>query len=160
MISNSDYWNSLTMFNLSFRLIGSSLFNISNYFMCPINNSKDTIYKGPSLYYVRVFWGFLVPPTPYVRTLHKVRENCHFIDHPPTLIASRNIKMVPKEIRNSRESHLFFGNLAIYGACKAWATLRGHSTTKYVDKKFRGNFSPFNLSQRWKIINIFSPNLK
>ena len=53
--------------------------------MCPINNSKDTIYK---------------------------------------------------EIRNSRESRLFFGNLAIYGACKAWATLRGHSTTKYVDKKF------------------------
>ena len=101
----TTYWNSLTMLNLSVRLIGSYLFNISNYFMCPINNSKDTIYKGPSLYYVRVFWGFLVPPTPYVRTLHKVRENCHFLDHPPTPIALRNIKMVPKEIRNSRESH-------------------------------------------------------
>ena len=60
------------MLNLSFRLIGSSLFNISNYFMCPINNSKDTIYK---------------------------------------------------EIWNSRESHLFLGNLAIYGSCKAWATI-------------------------------------
>jgi hypothetical protein len=33
------------------------------------------------------------PPT-YVRTfsLHKVRENCHFLDHPPTL---RSIKMAP-----------------------------------------------------------------
>ena len=42
--------------------------------------------KGPSLYYVRVFLGFLEPPTPCVRTfsLHKVRENYHFLDHPPT----------------------------------------------------------------------------
>ena len=36
------------------------------------------------------------PPT-YVRTflLHKVRENCHFLDHPPTPISLRNIKMAP-----------------------------------------------------------------
>ena len=55
------------------------------------------ISKGPSLYYVRVFWGFLEPPTPYVRTfsLHKVRENCHFLDHPPTAMSLRNIKMTP-----------------------------------------------------------------
>ena len=38
------------------------------------------------------------PPT-YVRTfsLHKVRENCHFLDHPPTPMSLRNIKMAPKE---------------------------------------------------------------
>ena len=37
------------------------------------------------------------PPT-YVRTflLHKVRENCHFLDHPPTPVSLRNIKMAPK----------------------------------------------------------------
>ena len=36
------------------------------------------------------------PPT-YVRTfsLHKVRENCHFLDHPPTPMSLRNIKMAP-----------------------------------------------------------------
>ena len=37
------------------------------------------------------------PPT-YVGTfsLHKVRENCHFLDHPPTPLPLRNIKMAPK----------------------------------------------------------------
>ena len=36
------------------------------------------------------------PPT-YVRTfsLHKVRENCPFLDHPPTPTSLRNIKMAP-----------------------------------------------------------------
>ena len=36
------------------------------------------------------------PPT-YVRTfsLHTVRENCHFLDHPPTPMSLRNIKMAP-----------------------------------------------------------------
>ena len=41
--------------------------------------------KGPFLYYVRVFWGFYEPPT-HLRKgilLHKVRKNCHFLDHPP-----------------------------------------------------------------------------
>ena len=53
--------------------------------------------KGPSLYYVRVFWGFLEPPTPYVATFiwHKVRQNCHFLDQPPTPMPLRNIKIVP-----------------------------------------------------------------
>ena len=34
------------------------------------------------------------PPT-YVRTfsLHKIRENCHFLDHPPTPMSLRNKKM-------------------------------------------------------------------
>ena len=38
------------------------------------------------------------PPT-YVRTfsLHKVRENCQFLDHPPTPMSLRNIKMAPKD---------------------------------------------------------------
>ena len=44
------------------------------------------VYQGPSLYYVRVRRGFLDPCAPYVRTisLHRVRKNCHFLDHPPT----------------------------------------------------------------------------
>ena len=49
---------------------------------------------------LRISWGFLEPPTRHVRTfsLYKVRENwenCHFLDHPPTLMTLRNIKMVP-----------------------------------------------------------------
>ena len=28
-------------------------------------------------------------------SLHKVRENCHFLDHPPTPMSLRNIKMAP-----------------------------------------------------------------
>ena len=34
----------------------------------------------------------------HVRTfsLRKVRENCHFLDHPPTTMTLHNIKMVPK----------------------------------------------------------------
>ena len=36
------------------------------------------------------------PPT-YVRTfsLHKIREYCYFLDHPPTPMSLRNIKMAP-----------------------------------------------------------------
>ena len=52
------------------------------------------------------------PPT-YVRTflLHKVRENCHFLDHPPTPIPLRNIKMAPykkekKHIKNDSQRKL------------------------------------------------------
>ena len=56
-------------------------------------------HKGPSLYYIRVFWGFFEHPPTYVRTfsLHKVRKNCHFMDHPPIPMSLRNIKMDPKE---------------------------------------------------------------
>ena len=44
-----------------------------------------------------MFWGFFEQPPTYVGTflLHKVRENCHFLDHPSTLISLRNIKMAP-----------------------------------------------------------------
>ena len=53
----------------------------------------DESSKGPSLYYVRAFWGFFNHQPTYVRTfsLHKVRENCHFLDHLPTSISLRNI---------------------------------------------------------------------
>ena len=39
------------------------------------------------------------PPT-YVRpfSLHKVKKNCHFLDHPPTPMFLRNIKMAPNKI--------------------------------------------------------------
>ena len=42
--------------------------------------------------------GFLNHAPTYVRTLqlHKVRKNCHFLDHPPTPMSLRNIKMAPK----------------------------------------------------------------
>ena len=53
--------------------------------------------KGPFLYYVRVFSGFFEPPSHLRKDilLHKVRENCHFLDHPPTPLSLRNIKMAP-----------------------------------------------------------------
>ena len=55
--------------------------------------------KGPFLYYVRVFWGFIEPPTHLHKdiSLHKIRENCHFLDHPPTPMSLRNIKMAPNQ---------------------------------------------------------------
>ena len=67
-------------------------------------SNTDVIYflkctpLGPSLYNVRVFQAFFEPPTHHERTfsLHKVRENCHFLDHPPTPMSLRNIKMAPR----------------------------------------------------------------
>ena len=61
------------------------------------SREKVEIDLGASIYYVRVFWSFLEPPNHYIRPflLHKVRENCHFLDHPPTPISLRNIKMAP-----------------------------------------------------------------
>ena len=43
------------------------------------------------------FEAFLNHPPTYVRTfsLHKVRENWHLLDHPPTRMSLRNIKMAP-----------------------------------------------------------------
>ena len=39
-----------------------------------------------SIYYVRMVWGFLETPTPQCKDiLHKVRENCHFLNHLPPL---------------------------------------------------------------------------
>ena len=54
--------------------------------------------KGPSLYYVRVFWVFFELPThprKDIFSIHKVRENWHFLDHPPTPMSLRNKKMAP-----------------------------------------------------------------
>ena len=55
--------------------------------------------KGPFLYYVRVFSFQNHPPPTYVKTfsLHKVKENCHFLDHPPTAMPLHNTKMAPNE---------------------------------------------------------------
>ena len=63
---------------------------------------KKDLCKGPFLYYVRVFWGFFEPPTHLRKDilLHKVRKNCHFLDHPPTPMSLRNIKMAPNESKN------------------------------------------------------------
>ena len=40
---------------------------------------------------------YLCHPPTYLRkfSLHKVRENCHFLDHPPTPMSLRYIKMAP-----------------------------------------------------------------
>ena len=64
------------------------------------------LHKGPSLYYVRVFWGFFNHPPTYVRTfsLDKVRENCHFLDQPPTPMSLRNIKMAPNQKKEKLRS--------------------------------------------------------
>ena len=56
--------------------------------------------RWPSLYYVRVFWGFFEPPThppTYIRTfsLHKVCKGKLPFSGPPTLMSLRNIKMAP-----------------------------------------------------------------
>ena len=51
----------------------------------PQRNKK--IHRGVSIYYVRVFWGALEPPTILRKDilLHKVRKNCHFLNHAPPL---------------------------------------------------------------------------
>ena len=56
----------------------------------------DYHFRQVSFTYHQMSWG----PT-YVRTflLHKVRENRNFLDHPPTPMSLRNIKMAP----NSRK---------------------------------------------------------
>ena len=53
--------------------------------------------RGHFLYYIRVFRAFFEPPTHLHKdiSLHKVRETCHFLDHPPTPMSLRNIKMAP-----------------------------------------------------------------
>ena len=42
-------------------------------------------------------WSYMIIWQVRVRTflLHKVRENCRFLDHPPTPMPLRNIKMAP-----------------------------------------------------------------
>ena len=79
---------------------------------CTINesNNKKKLGIGPikKIYFpskLRVhlyitkgcFESFLNHPPTYVRTfsLHKERENCHFLDHPTTHMTLRNIKMAP-----------------------------------------------------------------
>ena len=60
------------------------------------------------------------PPT-YVRTfsLHKVRENCHFLDHPPTPMSLRNIKMAPNaqfDLSYTNQYSFFFSL-----GCRFWS---------------------------------------
>jgi hypothetical protein len=54
---------------------------------------------GPFNYYVRIFCGFLVPPTlsTLIRkfSVHNVRGNYHFLNHLPTPLFIRNSSMVP-----------------------------------------------------------------
>ena len=63
------------------------------------NQNNLVLIGGHSKYYVRVFWIFLNAPTPYVRTfsVHKVRENYHFLN-PSPLYPYVNIKMVPLRV--------------------------------------------------------------
>ena len=68
------------------------------------------LHKGPSLYYVRVFWGFFNHPPTYVRTfsLDKVRENCHFLNHTPTPVSLRSIKRAPNRVPNFSRFHFYY----------------------------------------------------
>ena len=74
------FFLSSTNFAISFFVKGHGTFtiylkkeekqDITTYLLWSLeqNNTHSTIismHKGPSLYYVRVFWGFLEPPTPY-----------------------------------------------------------------------------------------------
>ena len=57
------------------------------------------------------------PPT-YVRTfpLHKVRENCHFLDHPPTPMSLRNIKIAPSKLYSPATLNNYAGKVEPGGA--------------------------------------------
>ena len=50
----------------------------------------------------------------FVRTfsLHKVRENCQFLDHPPTLMSLHNIKIAPY----LKPQVIFFSSLTTFFA--------------------------------------------
>ena len=60
---------------------------------CPWPNCTTCTFWLQMSHWQKIFFFklllFLEPPTPYVRTfsLHNVRGNCHFLDHPPTPIA-------------------------------------------------------------------------
>ena len=62
-----------------------------------IHQGKHYVLRGHLYITQGCFEVFLNHPPTYVRTfsLHKVRENCHFLDHPPTPMSLRNIKMAP-----------------------------------------------------------------
>ena len=45
-------------------------------------------------------------------SLHTVRKNCHFLDHPPTPMSLRNIKMAPKG-RKEKEAPFVFPTFAL-----------------------------------------------
>ena len=61
--------------------------------------SSTKVVKGPSLYYVSIFWTFLDPTTHLIsiNTVLNVSTNGHFIDPPTQSFCSRNIGMAPKE---------------------------------------------------------------
>ena len=112
-LKQTKYWWPRILDSISFfYILGISYLLSRLVIILAFMNVTD---KGPSLYYVRVFWGFLNHPPTYVRTfsLHKVRENCHFLDHPPTPKSLRNIKIAPYHCETSCKMR---GNLiCLYG---------------------------------------------
>ena len=65
----------------------------------PLVIGQSNLVRGHFYITQGCFEPFLNHPPTYIRTfsLHKVRENCHFLDHPPTPMSLRNIKMAPKQ---------------------------------------------------------------
>ena len=61
---------------------------------------RSSVIRGHLYITSGYFEAFLNHPPTYVKpfSLHKVRENCHFLDHQPTPISLRNIKMAPKRV--------------------------------------------------------------
>ena len=53
--------------------------------------------KGPSLYYVRVFWGFFEPPTHLRKDNFTTSKGKLPFSGPPTPMSLRNMKMAPNE---------------------------------------------------------------
>ena len=77
-------------------------------------------------------------------TVHKVRENCHFLDHPPTPMSLRDIKMAPNvDFMLRQKIENFFIDLSkhintftfLLQGVKLWNKVRGletRSTKSYL----------------------------
>ena len=124
-----------------------------------------------------MFWGFLEPPTPYIRTflLHKVRGNCHFLDHPPTPMPLRNIKMAPKfklvksffyhldrfsrNVAETNKTFWFLGikNREIYFFFNFFSTKVSNFVSNLIDNCSQLSFDVYNIfvAQKLPILSFF-----
>ena len=91
------------------------------------------------------------PPT-YVRTFspHKVSKNGHFLDHPPTSMSLRNIKMVPNSYRSKRTKKHFECSEII------WSLNIPNSPDKISSTRMRLQSSPAALSLKFTFCFAFS----
>ena len=73
-----------------------SKMNLCNLFICEHFLTMHAA-AGSLICHCVLFWRFFDHPPSCIRVFssHKVRGNCHFLDHPPTPMPLSNIKMVP-----------------------------------------------------------------